>query len=447
MAGERGRLMPHALLQAALPQQNPDWLQKINAGGQAVWRNANWPTRKTEHWKYTSLRPLEQGVYLQKVGVLPSPEAQRVLNDIVQIANLDTHRLVFVNGCYSAALSQIQNLPAGVDLVTFADASSAQLTQLQNYLGSVVENDRHIFAALNSQQLQDGVFLRVGKNVTLDKPVQVVVVTTPQTEAFHAPQRLLVVLEPNASATVIEQFVSDTQEQNGFVHSVTELCLLEGARCEHYRMHLEEQQTLHLGGVHVSLGRSAQLQSFHLALGSALKRIDIVINHNGEGAHCQLNGVYLPRLNQHVDYHTCIEHRVPHCTSNEIFRGIIADSAKAVFNGRIHIHPGAQKTLAQLSNKNLLTSDKAEVDTKPELEIYADDVQCSHGATVAQLDATALHYFRARGISQAEAEAMLSFGFINELINTIGQPALIEYLRPVLTQWFARDPALVRHLI
>lgn len=439
--------MSHAFAQANLPQQNPEWLQKINAGGQAVWRNVNWPTRKTEHWKYTSLRPLEQGAYLQNAGVLPSPEVQDSLNGLVQIADLDTYRLVFVNGHYSAVLSQAQNLPKGVDLVTFAEASAEQLTQLQLYMGSVVENDRHMFAALNDLQLHDGVFLRVGKNVTLDKPVQVVVVTTPQAEAFHAPQRLLVVLEPNASATVIEQFVSDTQQQNSFVHSVTELCLLDGARCEHYRFHLEEQESLHLGGVHASLGCNAQLQSFHLALGSTLKRIDVVINHNGAGAHCQLNGVYLPRLNQHVDYHTCIEHRVPHCTTSEIFRGIIADSARAVFNGRIHIHPGAQKTSAQLSNKNLLTSDKAEIDTKPELEIYADDVQCSHGATVAQLDETALHYFLTRGISRKEAEAMLSFGFINELITGLPTPAVTQYLRPILTQWFARDPALVRHLL
>jgi Fe-S cluster assembly protein SufD len=439
--------MSQAFMQVQLPQQNPDWLEKINAAGNAVWRNTTWPTRKTEHWKYTALRPLEQGGHLQNTGVLPSLDAQRALREHAQIAGLEAYRLVFVNGCYSAALSQVTGLPQGVDLVTFAEASPAQLAQLQNHLGRVVENDRHMFAAFNSQLLENGVFLRVGKNITLDKPVHVVALTAPQAEAFQAPHRLLVVLEPNAAATVIEQFASDAQPQNGFVHNVTELCLLEGARCEHYRLHLEEQQTLHVGGVHASLQRNAQLQSFHLALGSELKRIDIVINHDGEGADCKLNGVYLPRLNQHVDYHTCVEHRVPRCTTSENFRGIIADSARAVFNGRIHIHPQAQKTLAQLSNKNLLTSDKAEVDTKPELEIYADDVQCSHGATVAQLDATALHYLRTRGVSREEAEAMLSFGFINELVNAIEQPALVEYLRPVLTQWFARDPALVRHLI
>ncbi len=426
---------------------SPAWLQTVNAGGRALLRNFTWPTRKTENWKYTSLRPLEQRDYLRRSGALPAADVQLELFDSCQIAQLDAYRIVFVNGQYSPLLSRLENLPRGVELGTFADASAAQLDQLQQYLGSVVETDRHLFAALNNQLLENGVFLRVGKQIQLDKPVQVVAVTTPQAEDFQVPQRLLVVLEAGASAVVIEQFLSDASPQNCFVHSITELCIGDAARCEHYRVHLEEQQTLHVGGVHAALGRNGTLDSFHLALGSVLKRIDIVVNHNGEGANCRLNGVYLPRLDQHVDYHTCIEHRVPRCTTNEVFRGIVADRAKAVFNGRIHIHPQAQKTRAELSNKNLLTSDKAEVNTKPELEIYADDVQCSHGATVAQLDANALHYFRTRGISQSEAETMLSFGFINELIHDLGQPALADYLRPVLTEWFARDPHLVRHLI
>src|SRR5690606_1969516 len=156
-----------------------------------------------------------------------------------------------------------------------------------------------------------------------------------------------------------------------------------------------------------------------LAQGSRLKRIDYQVNHCGEGAELDLQGVYLPRNSQLVDYHTNVRHMVPRCTSREIFRGIIADSARAVFNGRIYIHPHAQKTLAELSNKNLLTSNKAEVDTKPELEIYADDVKCAHGATVSQLNANALYYLQSRGVSRQDAEVMLSFGFINEVLQDI----------------------------
>ena len=164
------------------------------------------------------------------------------------------------------------------------------------------------------------------------------------------------------------------------------------------RLHLEEGAAMHIGGVYAHLDANATLEGFNLAFGSALKRVDIAVQHRGAGAHCNLSGIYLPRGSEHVDYHTCVEHMVPHCTTDEVFRGIVADKARAVFNGRIHIHPDAQKTRAELSNKNLLTSAAAEVDTKPELEIYADDVQCAHGATVAQLDETSLHYLRSRGM-------------------------------------------------
>ena len=156
-----------------------------------------------------------------------------------------------------------------------------------------------------------------------------------------------------------------------------------------------------------------------------------------------MNGIYLPRRKEHIDYHTCIEHRVPNCTSSETFRGIIGDEATAVFNGRIHIHRDAQKTNARLSNRNLLTSTRAEVNTKPELEIYADDVQCAHGATVAQLDETSLHYLRSRGVSRAQAQVMLSFGFINEVVDTVRCDPLREYLQGILNQRFSREPAFV----
>jgi Fe-S cluster assembly protein SufD len=430
---------------AEIKPQSPDWLRGLNDAGAAVLRGASWPTRKTEQWKYTSLRALEQTDYFAQRGHLPDDLTG--LANAFAIADFSAQRLVFVNGIYCATLSDTSDLPANVDLVSFTDANADQAAQIRAGLCSVVESEQHLFAAVNNQLLDAGVFLRVGKNVQLQKPVQIVWLTSASASAFHVPQRLLVLLEENASAAVLEQFVSSGDAQSCFTHGVTEISLADGAQCEHQRLHLEAPGALHVGGVYAALGANSRFNSFHLALGSALKRVDVIVNHNGPGADCVLNGVYLPRENQQIDYHTCIEHRVPHCTSQEVFRGIVADSAKAVFNGRIHIHPNAQKTLAQLSNKNLLLSDKAEVDTKPELEIYADDVQCAHGATVARLDANALHYFRTRGISQREAEVMLSFGFINELIEKLSQPALVNYLRPVLNQWFARDSSLVDHLL
>lgn len=431
----------------------PEFLQPLRDSGRALLSASVWPTRKTESWKYTSLRSLEQGDFFRGQADAPNNSAieynAAAVDDLAAcftIPELAGYRLVFVNGRFNAQLSNIEDLPEGVDLVTFAKASSAQQACIKRHLGTVVEVDKHLFAAVNNQLLADGVFLHVAKGTILEKPLQAVWLSTEAEQAFQVPQRLLVVLEDNAQATVIEQFTSTETEQNCVTHGVTELCLGAGARLHHYRLQLEESHALHIGGVHVSLGRNAHFNSFHMALGGTLKRVDVVVNHNGEGAHCTLNGVYLPKQDHHVDYHTTIEHRVPHCTTSETFRGIVGDNGRAVFNGRIHIHRDAQKTQAYLSNKNLLTSNKAEVDTKPELEIYADDVQCAHGATVARLDETAMHYFRTRGVSAKEAEVMLSFGFINELINDLQHKPVADFLRPMLARLFARDPKLARHI-
>lgn len=438
-----------AALDAVAP---PQYLRALQEQGRAVLSGANWPTRKTESWKYTSLRSVEQGGYFQSQDQALQPSTQvapgsEALSQHFSIPNFAGYSLVFVNGQLDRQLSNVADLPAGAALVAFSQASSEQQALIVQHLNSVVESDKHLFAAVNASLLTEGVFLHLEKNVVLEKPVQLVWLSSAAERSFQIAQRLLVVLEDNAEATVIEQFTSTDLKQTSLTHGVTELCLAPGARCHHYRLQLEEAHAVHIGGVYASLERSAQLNSFHMALGSTLKRIDIVVNHNGEGAHCNLNGVYLPNQDQHVDYHTCIEHRVPSCTTSENFRGIVGGNGRAVFNGRIHIHRDAQKTQAQLSNKNLLTSNKAEVDTKPELEIYADDVQCAHGATVARLDETAMHYFRTRGVSAKEAEVMLSFGFINELVDGIPHALLVDYLRPLLANLFARDPSLARHIV
>lgn len=426
------------------PQQAPEWLSHLRQKGRAQWQEKSFPTRKTESWKYTNLRALEQGGYLGQAAAL-TPDEEESLRGCAAIADLNACTLVFVNGHYSASLSS-GDVPNGVELVRFSQATPEQADAIALHLGSVAKSSDHMFAALNDYWLDEGVFVRVAKDTRAEQPLHLVWLTTAQTGAFSVSQRLLVVMEQGSEATVVEHFASSEDAQNNFTNSVSELVLEPNARLNHYRLHLEEENALHIGGVHASLARSAVLDSFHLAMGGKIKRLDLVVNHNGEGAHCEMNGVYLPRHDQHVDYHTCIEHAVPHCTTNETFRGIIGDSARAVFNGRIHIHPDAQKTLAQLSNKNLLTSNKAEVDTKPELEIYADDVQCAHGATVAQLDETAVYYLTSRGVSRKEAEVMLSFGFINELVDRVREQAISNYLRPMLARLFARDPELARHI-
>jgi Iron-regulated ABC transporter permease protein SufD len=238
-------------------------------------------------------------------------------------------------------------MPVGVELSCFSTADTAQQAQIASELDALTTADKHLFTALNTTQLSEGVFLKVGKNVQLDRPVQIVYLNTPQSQPYTVNQRLLVVMEQGSEATVIEQFTSLENESSstslGFTNGVTELNVGENARLQHYRLQLEHESAIHVGSVNVGLQRNANIDSFYLGLGGKIKRIDVVVNHQGEGAHSELNGVYLTRNSQHIDYHTCIEHAVPRCTSNESFRGIISDSSRAVFNGRIHIHPQAQK--------------------------------------------------------------------------------------------------------
>ncbi|MEZ5569468.1 MAG: Fe-S cluster assembly protein SufD [Halioglobus sp.] len=424
---------------AAAAKAAPAWLADTLSRGQAAWKDSRLPTRKTEAWKYNDLSALQHSFAAPARGAPPA------LEDIA-VPQLEGSLLTFIDGAYSEALSHI-DLPDGAQLVRFANADADTAQAIVARLGTAVNHGRHLFAPLNDATLADGVFLRVAADCVVEKPVHIVWLTSGRADALGITQRLLVDMGSHSSATLVETFANTDTGGVAFTNGISELLLAEGARLKHNRLHLEHGSAVHIGGVHALLGGNANLNSFHLALGSDLKRIDIVVQHEGAGAHCDVNGIYLPRGEEQIDYHTCIEHAVPHCTSSENFRGIIGDQAKAIFNGRIHIHPHAQKTRAELSNKNLLTSHEAEVNTKPELEIYADDVQCAHGATVAQMDATALHYLRTRGVSRAEAEVMLSYGFVNELVDAVPCEAVRDYLKPLLAKRFARSPKLARHLL
>ncbi|QIB52222.1 Fe-S cluster assembly protein SufD [Pseudomonas sp. OIL-1] len=424
-------------LQLAEAQHSPDWLQSLRERGALSWSSARWPTRKTELWKNTPLQPLQSDMPSRWAAATGTDWQQ----DIEQI-DIDATRLVFVNGQFMAELSS--DLPA--EIVRFADADVAQRQVIEQKLGTVVDAERHLFAALSNAWVADGILVQVPRNRSLDKPIYVLNVSTPEAEPAVSNQRVLMVLEDGSQAELIEHYVSADSKQNGFVNSLTEVIVGQNAQVQHYRINLEQEDLLHVGGVHVNLHRDARFHGFTLAQGSRLKRIDYQVNHRGEGAHLELHGVYLPRNKQLIDYHTNVEHCVPHCTTNEVFRGIIGDSAKAVFNGRIHIHPQAQKTLAELSNKNLLTSPNAEIYTKPELEIYADDVRCAHGATISQLNETSLFYLQSRGVERAEAISMLSFGFINELLTQVPEQAIQDYLRPRLTTLFGQGSELLGQL-
>lgn len=422
----------HQAIRLTSLQRPETWLEDLRSKAADAWLAQPWPTRKTEHWKYTPLQSLQKTI-LHAWGREDVPLLEVEAED--NFIPLDAYKIVLIDGIFDVASSS--RLPHSI--VRFSEADETQQAVIKNYLGAIVEGDQHLFATLSDAWLDDGLFIHVPRNQALDKPVYIVSVFT--SAEVSSNQRVLIVLEDNAQAEIIEHYFS-AEPQRGFVNALTEAHIGENARLTHYRLNLEDEQAQHIGAVHVNLQRNSAFNGFALALGARLMRTDYQLNHRGQGAELDLQGVYLPRNNQLVDYHTNICHWVPHCKSNEVFRGIVGDSAQAVFNGRIYIHPQAQKTLAELSNKNLLTSNKAEVNTKPELEIYADDVKCAHGATISQLNTNALYYLQSRGLSRSEAEVMLSFGFINELLEQINQPAVHDYLQPRLAALFGRDNSL-----
>ncbi|WP_084591560.1 Fe-S cluster assembly protein SufD [Gilvimarinus agarilyticus] len=411
-------------------QAAPVWLSELREQGARRFADTGWPTRRTENWKYTPLGSLGK-----KSFSVAQPEP--ALDAPAQL-ELDAYRIVINNGVLDRAAST--QLPPEVTL--FGEANAEQTAIIEKHLGRLADSEQHLFAAMSEALLAEGVLLHVPANSVLDKPLYIVNQVSDESDCL-ANTRLLVVLETGAEAEVIEHYLTASDASAGFVNAQTEVVIGDNARFKHYRLNLEGEAIHHVGGVFAELQRDANFDGFAIAKGAELMRIDYGLLHRGPGAHVELNGVYLPRNKQLVDYHTNVQHCVPHCTTNEVFRGIIGDRAKAVFNGRIHIHKDAQKTLAELSNKNLLTSNKAEVDTKPELEIYADDVRCAHGATVSQINDAALYYLQTRGVSKSQARVMLSFGFVNELIQQVANPAVLDYLMPELAQQFGRDTDLL----
>jgi len=405
----------------AQAERGSDWLAPKREASLKLLREAKVPTRKTEAWRYTPVRVLDQ------VNVSDSVTATVKAESIAGLESLD---LVFVNGEFDVAQSHSE-LPAGVSIVRIKNAdAAAQIWALNAF--SNVKPTRHLFGLVNDVLAADGVLIDVAAGFEVAQPIRIVNLFTKGAEAHT---RVLVRLGEGAKAAVVEQFSgNDASFNTGFA----EFDVAAEAELEHYRFAMQIDEAISVGGSHFNLGEKSKLNSTLIGFGSNLSRVDIDVTHGGSHAFAKLNVIYLLDGKELFDLHSTIEHAMPHGTTEENVRGIVADRSRVVFNGRIHIHRDAQKTLAELNNRNLLMSDKAEINTKPELEIYADDVKCAHGATVAELDKQALYYMQSRGLTRSQAQVMLNFGFINELVEQMPNEALAEWLRPQLRERFAR---------
>lgn len=411
------------VLQNRLPDYGQPWLGELRNANLTRFTELGIPTRKNEQWKYTNIKPVVEKDYWQPAAPERAPDAGTLAP--FELQSLEAIRLVFVNGHYSAELSdnrRIEGLTAG----SLADTLKHRPALLRNSLGALSRETNSPFSAINTGLADQGAAIIVDDGQEIKHPVHVLFISAVQSGLFSAHPRLLISAGKNSRLDVIEHYATLNAGGEPLNNTVTEIFLAEGARCRYSKLLQEAGNTVTIGGTYVRQSANSDFESHTVCLGGGLVRNDLNIRLAEPGANCLLNGVYLARHRQHVDNHTVIEHIAPHCTSREFYKGLITGRAHAVFNGRIHIHPGAQQSNAELNNKNLLLSAMAEIDTKPELEIYADDVKCSHGATVGELDPQEVFYLQSRGIESRQARSMLSLAFINEVIEQLPYDELRE---------------------
>jgi Fe-S cluster assembly protein SufD len=404
-----------------------DWLAPVRHAALEQLKQQGWPSRRAEAWRFTPLTAIANRDALTASSAIT--ETTPGTDSLPLIPDLDAIELVFAHGQLLTDLSTV-DLPAGLTMTSFSDASPSQQQSIVSLLGKI-KPSQHLFGLVNDVICQQGVFIDIADGAEITTPVKITQLASDDQDQHF---RVLVNLGQGAKASIIEHGQGSQASVNT---CFSEYRLQPNSYLEHYRFALFTEQAMHLGGCHFELHEKAELNSTIVGYGSQLSRLDVDVNYAGEFAHAQVNAVYLLAPNELFDLHSTIEHAVPNCTTEENARGIVGDKARAVFSGRIHIHPDAQKTLAELNNRNLLLSRRAVVNTKPELEIYADDVRCAHGATVAEIDEKSLYYLLTRGISRSQALVMLNFGFIQELVNQIPNQAISSWLAPLLRDKFA----------
>lgn len=413
----------------ALPGAGVDWVDRIRADAAQRFSETGLPSLRDEDWKYTNIKPITRLGFQPAVSNATQITAAQLQR--YSVAGLDTYRLTFVNGIYAPSLSTLDGLPPGATATTLANALQAGDEALQGALGSCLPQTSHGFTLLNSAYLTDGVYLQLEPGCEVDKPLEFLFVVTDDDTAQVVQPRNLIVARDNSRCTVVERYVGAAGAKS-LTNTLTEIIAGQGAAVDHYKLQEESDNAFHVAGLFIIQERDSSVTNHNIAIGAALARTDLRVNLNGAGAHCGMNGLYLGSGKQHIDNHSQIDHVAPQCTSDEYYKGLLTDRARGVFHGRIIVHPGAQLTDAQQQNNNLLLSQDAEVDTKPQLEIYADDVKCSHGATVGQLDKTSLFYLLSRGIDEETARGLLTFAFAKDVINRLDLEPLRQHLEGIL---------------
>jgi Fe-S cluster assembly protein SufD len=392
--------------------RNLPWLRKLREDAFARFGETGFPTTHDEDWRFTNVAPIAKKHF--KFAGNSQAQLTSASLDAWKIEGAAA-RLVFVNGRFAPALSTVGALPKGVVVASLREQIEQNADSLSSHLGRYADIHRDAFCALNAAFMEDGVYVSVPRGVVVEAPIHCLFVSTAGNAPLMSHPRNLLVFEAQSQGTVVEEYVS-VGRGTMFSNSVTELVAGQNAHVSHYMVEREHRDAFNVSTLRIQQGRSANVASHSFLLGGGLVRNNVHPVLAGEGGECLINGLFVGGGRQHLDNFMHVEHASPHCSSRQFYNGILDEHARGVFHGRIIVHKDAQKTDAKQTNRNLLLSDDAQIDTKPQLEIYADDVKCTHGATIGQIDEDALFYLRSRGMSEVAARQLLLLAFASECL-------------------------------
>jgi len=420
-----------AFLRAA--RGTPTWLDTIRQCAFESFQALGFPTTKNEDWHFTSVAPIVEAAYPPRT----TPGGDVKPGDLMPFTfgASDWPTIVFVNGVFAPALSSLEVLPDGVKVYDMATALRTGDPLVERHLSKFAASELNAFTALNSAFVSEGAVVRIAKEFEVDRPIHILFVSDAIAAKTQSNPRTLIIAERHSKATVIESYVA-TGEASYFTNAVTEVLLEDGANLSHLKIQRESPRAFHVGTIEAEQKRDSHYQSFSFSTGAALARTNIYTTLDGEGAGATLNGLYMLDGEQHCDHQTKIEHAQPNCFSRELYKGVLDGASHGVFNGKVYVDPIAQKTDGKQTNKVLLLSERAQVDTKPQLEIFADDVKCTHGATVGRVDETALFYMKSRGINKELARRLLTYAFAAEVLETIEIDRVRQELEQATLQRF-----------
>jgi Fe-S cluster assembly protein SufD len=400
------------------------WLHRLREDAFARFCDVGFPTTRDEDWRFTNVSAIARTMFR------PAGAARLSAGDTAAWRVDDmAATLVFVNGRFDAELSQLDNLPKGVTVASLRERIVSHPEEVEKHLGRYADTQRDPFCALNTAFIGDGAYVHVARGVVVEAPVYLLYLSTKEDAPTMTHPRNLIVAEDEAQLAVIEDYASVGGESVVLSNAVTELVAGESTVAQHYLIEREHLKAFNVQTLRIQQGRSANVASHSVLLGGGLVRNNVHPVLAGEGGECLINGLFLGTGTQHLDNYMHVEHAAPHCGSRQFYNGILDGQAHGVFHGRIVVHKAAQKTDAKQTNRNLLLSDDAQIDTKPQLEIYADDVKCTHGATIGQIEENALFYLRSRGLSEADARKLLLMAFAEECVERMHSSVAREYMQ------------------